>query len=203
MKKTITILLAFIIALSLAACGGGQTPNAPVSETTEVPETPEPTQEATPEPTINPYTVAEITTNEGQKETKTIDELIELYDANEAKFIKVYQGAKISFTGTVKSIKMNETVVANDGCPSGQNKIVFEEGWCLIIGVDNKGRTYYDLADYDVGDVLEVSTGIVGAPFDSDFVKGLSNNNRVLWLVGNENLLYDTYNNIPTVITKK
>ena len=66
MKKTITILFALIMALSLVACGGGQISNAPVSETTEVsvtPEpasvtdsnpTPEPTSEPTPEPTADP-----------------------------------------------------------------------------------------------------------------------------------------------------
>lgn len=53
MKKAITILLAIVLVLSLAACGGGSaTTNTPAA--TETPETPAPTTEPTPEPTPEP-----------------------------------------------------------------------------------------------------------------------------------------------------
>lgn len=49
MRKAITILLALVMVLSLAACGGGSTTtNTPAP--TEAPATPEPTPEPTPDP---------------------------------------------------------------------------------------------------------------------------------------------------------
>ncbi len=54
MKKTTTILLSLVIALSLIACNGDQVANASMSETTKVYETLEQTQEPTPEPTSEP-----------------------------------------------------------------------------------------------------------------------------------------------------
>ena len=46
-------------------------------------------------------------------------------------------------------------VVDDNSVSSGQNKIVFTDGWCLVIGSENE---QFDLADYDEGDVLKVTT---------------------------------------------
>ncbi len=54
MKKAISNLLALIIALSLAACGGDQTTPELVTTATDVPATFEPTLEPTAKPTPNP-----------------------------------------------------------------------------------------------------------------------------------------------------
>ena len=198
MKKLMSFMLAVLMLLTLAACSGngGQTANA----------TQAPTEAPTAEPTeaINPYTIANVITNEGNSVTISFDELIATYDSNEARFDKLYKGAKITFTGTVQYIKTNTSVCAKEGkVYSGQSKIVFEEGWCLIIG---DGNNDYDLADYDAGDVLEVTTSILGAPYDSDFLQKVSDHTRVLWLIGTESVQREPNpSNVSTktVITKK
>ena len=105
----------------------------------------------------------------------------------------------INFVGTVKNIKTNTDVYAgpNSVAPE-QNKIVFEEGITLIIGREN---TDFDLANYYTGQKLKVVSYIVGAPFDTEFLKTISDNNRTLWLVGNDTLNYKTYNQFKTQIT--
>ena len=76
------------------------------------------------------------------------EDLFNAFDENEAAFEKLYGGATIDFTGTVKNIKTNTSVYTGDSVSAEQNKIVFEEGWCLIIGSEN---TTYDLADFYAG----------------------------------------------------
>ena len=78
------------------------------------------------------------------------------------------------------------------------NKIVFEEGWSLIIGSKN---TTYDLADYYPGQKLKVYTGIISPAFDSEFLQSITENNRVVWLIGDDNLWGRTYNKQTTEIS--
>ena len=181
MKKYISLLLALVLCLSLCACGGGNnTENNNSSAEKE------------------DTTKATVITNEGETVTMTADELIEIYDSNEAKFNKLYSGAKITFVGTISNIKVDTSVIVESGSvKAGQNKIVFEEGWSLVIGADN---TTVDLADLDVGAVYEVTTSIVGAPFDTDFLKTVSDNNRVIWLVGNEKIHGEQFSSVTTKI---
>lgn len=141
---------------------------------------------------------AAIITNEGETVSMTAEELIADYDSNEARFNKQYQYAKIEFTGTIDYIKVDTDVIVESGkVSSGQQKIVFKEGWCLVIGESN---TKYDLADFDTGDVIRVTTSIVGAPFDTEFLQTVSDNKRVIWLVGNDNIHHEQHSNIETVI---
>lgn len=175
MKKYIALVLALMMCQSLCACGSN-------SESTEA-------------PAANRAT---IDTNEGETVELSAEELFSEFDGNEARFFKLYGGARIQFVGTVKSIDVNTYVYAGSNTvQTEQNKIVFEEGWCLIIGKENIS---IDLADYYPGQKVEVTTGIVGAPFDTDFIKSICDNNRVVWLVGNDEMNHEVMNEITTII---
>ena len=184
-SKIIIAVLATIAAFSVTACTSKDDPavNNQMESTKDT-------------------SAATIETNEGETVEMTAAELIDVYDSNEAKFEKLYTGAEITFTGTVKSVKTKCSVCATAGTVSAnQNKIVFEEGWCLIVGTDNYNAI--DLADIEKGESITVTTGIVGAPFDTDFLKEVSNNERVMWLVGNDKINDDgPYNDIETVTSK-
>ena len=163
MKKGVSLILAAALMLSLAACGGGGGATSDGE---------------------NGTSSATIITNEGDTVTMTAQDLIDAYDSNEASFNKLYQYAEIQFTGTISNIKVDTSVIVEPGSVmAGQQKIVFEEGWCLVLSEDN---TTYDLADFNAGDVVEVTTSIVGAPFDTEFLQTVSDGNRVVWLVGDD-----------------
>lgn len=145
---------------------------------------------------------ASIITNSGETISMSAKDLMDVYDANEAKFIKDYKGAKITFTGTVNSIDIESNVIVKKGgVTSNQNRIIFEEGWCLVLGSTNDK---YDLADYNKGDKLEVTTGIVDATdLHTDFLKSVVDK-RCVWLVGNDRIYYDSnYTNFETEVIKK
>ena len=167
MKKLSLFLICITFMIFLVACGnesntvdtGNDTPNTDTS-------------------------VATIITNEGDTVTMAAQDLIDAYDSNEASFNKLYQYAEIQFTGTISNIKVNTSVIVEPGSVmAGQQKIVFEEGWCLVL---SKNNSTYDLADFNAGDVVKVTSSIVGAPFDTDFLQTVSDGNRVVWLVGDD-----------------
>ena len=170
MKKALSLILALVLCLSLCACGSNDAPE----------------------------TKATITTNEGKTVELSAQDLFNEFDGNEARFEKIYQGATIEFIGTVKYIKTDTLVYDGDSVPAHQNKIVFEEGWCIIIGHQN---TSFDLADYYPGQKLEVRTGIISPAFDSEFLQEVADNNRVVWLVGNDKLWGKEHNTQTTRIT--
>ena len=174
MKKAISLFLAFVMCLSLCACGGKNENDSGTSAK------------------------ATIITNEGKTVKLSAEELFNEYDGNEARFNKLYFGASIEFEGTVDYIKANTSVFDGDSVRSEQNKIVFKEGWCVIIGSKN---TTYDLADYYPGQKLQVSTGILSPAFDTEFLQTVADNNRVLWLIGDDQLHWETYNTQTTQIT--
>ena len=167
MKKVVSLLLVLACCLSLCACGGD---------------------------TSNKATV---TTNDNKTVEMSTEDLFNAFDENEAAFEKLYGGATIDFTGTVKNIKTNTSVYTGDSVSAEQNKIVFEEGWCLIIGSEN---TTYDLADFYAGQKLKVTTGIVSAAFDTEFLQTVADNNRVVWLIGNDEIWGKTINTQTTTI---
>ena len=180
MRKIPVLLLTAILALSLTACGNGKNADAGNNAAK------------------NSASTATIITNEGNTVSMTAEELIDAYDSNEASFNKLYQYAQIQFTGTISNIKVDTSVIVDgSGVKGGQQKIVFEEGWCLVLGKDNEN---YDLADFNSGDVVTVTSSIVGAPFDTDFLQTVSDGSRVLWLVGDDTVLGQQFSSIPTVI---
>lgn len=185
MKKTLISILALVLLLSMFACGK----TAPTEDTENI------DAPADSESTENKATV---TTNEGDTVEVSAQDLFNEYDGNEARFLKLYGGATIEFTGTVSYIKVGTDVYSGENVITNQHKTVFEEGWCLIIGSEN---ATYDLVDYYPGQKLTVTTGIVSAAFDTEFLQTVADNNRVVWLVGNDNLLYDSFNTQTTKIT--
>lgn len=176
MKKALSLILALAMCLGLCACGGENSGGNKAANNKAV-----------------------IITNEGKSVAMSAEELFKEYDANEARFNKLYNGATIQFTGTVKNIKADTSVYAgNNSIRPGQNKIVFEEGWCLIIGYQNDT---YDLADYYPGQKLEITTGIINPAFDTEFIQQVADNSRVVWLVGNDLLYTERYNSQTTKIS--
>lgn len=169
MKKLFSLLLVFAMILSLCACGGNEK---------------------------NSSNKATIFTNDNKSVQMSAEDLFEVYDSNEAKFNKLYYRAKIEFEGTIKSIEMDRSVIVESGsvmgvgADGGASKIVFEEGWCLVVDANN---TEIDLADFDKGDTVKVTSGIVGAPFNTDYIKKVCDNSRVVWLVGDD--VTDDFNN--------
>ena len=183
MKKILALMLAAALALSLVACGGGSGEDGTTSAPTE-----DETLKAT------------IVTNEGETVEMTAEELMEICDSNEARFNKLYQYAEIEFTGTVDYIKVGTSVLVEDGkITSDQQKIVFKEGWCLVL---SKNNTKYDLADYGSDEVLHVVTSIYGSPYDTEYLQQTHDNNRVVWLVGNDKIFGQQHSSIETVIEK-
>ena len=61
--------------------------------------------------------------------------------------------------------------------------------------------TTYDLANYYPGQKLKVSTGIISAAFDSEPLQKIADNNRVVWLVGNDKLWDEVINEQTTTIS--
>lgn len=176
MKKIISCLLAAALLFALSACSGDNAAESQGGDTAG----------------------ATVTTTEGNTVTMTAEDLIAAYDANEASFNKLYLYAPIQFTGTIRNIKVDTSVIVESGkVDAGQQKIVFEEGWCLVLGENN---TNYDLAQFNAGDVVTVTSSIVGAPYDTDFLKTVSDNTRVLWLVGDDTIHGQQHSDIPTVI---
>ena len=174
MKKALSLILALVLCLSLCACGDG----GKISK----------------EPAV---TKAKIETNDGNTVEMSAEELFNEYDSNEARFNKLYRGATITLTGTVKYIKVDTSVYSGDSIRPDQNKIVFEDGWCLIIGYKNDT---YDLADYYPGQKLEVTTGIISPAFDTEALQQIADNSRVVWMVGNDWLYTEQYNTQTTLI---
>ena len=138
---------------------------------------------------------ATIIKNDGETVEMSAKELIMENDANEAKFLKLYSGASVEFVGTVETVKVGDMVYTRDGIISKQNKIVFTEGWCLTLGSNNDK---YDLSDYYVGQKLKVSTGVVGAFYENAFDE---TGDKVIWLVGNDNLWGYVINKQTTTIS--
>ena len=165
MKKILALLMVVVLCISLCACGG------------------------------NKNSTATVITNGGDTVEVSAQDLFDEYDFNEVRFAKKYSGATIEFIGTVDYIKTDTDVYTGESVNTEQNKIVFKEGWCLILGAEN---TSYDLADYYPGQKLKVSTGIVSAAFDTEFLQSTADNNRVVWLVGNDKLLYNEVINSQT-----
>ena len=203
MKKLLATVVVMILMLSLAACASDsdtakaekENMGTDTSEASTVEEDAtgdDTTGEGTPE---DDSSAATIVTNEGETVTMTASDLIEAYDSNEASFEKLYKYAEIQFTGTIKQIKVDTKVIVESGkVRTGQQKIVFEEGWCLALS-DNNSK--YDLADFNAGDVVNVTSSIVGAPFDTDYLKEVCDGNRVVWLAGND---WAVYNDNPTAL---
>ena len=137
-------------------------------------------------------------TNDGNTVEVSAEDLFSEFDANEARFAKIYGGATIEFTGTVKYIKYETDVYNGDTISTKQNKIVFEEGWSLILGYTN---FTYDVAEYYPGQKLKVSTGIISPAFDYQPLQNIAENSRVVWLIGDDNLWGRTYNKQTTEIS--
>ena len=70
----------------------------------------------------------------------------------------------------------------------------------MVLGCEN---TTYDLADYYPGQKLKISTGILSAAFDTEFLQSVADNNRVVWLLGNDKFFWysNPINSQTTTIT--
>lgn len=107
MKKTITILLALVMVLSLAACGGGSQPTSTPAPAA----TAEPTPEPTPEPTEEPKATKEDLLAEAEK-ADMVDLQNAVYD-NKVKAKQDYCNTPIAVTGKAIKIEDNYVIICD------------------------------------------------------------------------------------------
>lgn len=145
MKKTIALLMAFVMLLSLCACGGG----SDAEEESTVPK-------------------ATITKADGTTEVLTQEELKEIFKSNEINYNNNYRGCEITLEGSVKSVKQ-ETKKIFDGVNA--ECVVFEvaeEGqvavWEFFFTVAGLEKDGIDIATITPGTVIKVS-GTLGETF--------------------------------------
>lgn len=135
MRKLLCIVLTLLSVLCLCACVQTNKPGADSKKEIS----------------------ATIVDNEGNTVLKTVDELVEIA-GNSAKFNKLYRGASIKFTGTVKKV---ETSMSYNG--GGYYDIVFfEEGWVVYLPEDvyDNGKYADILAEINIGDKVTVRSDI-------------------------------------------
>ena len=145
MKKIITLLLTFIMCISLCACNTNTASTASTASTA----------------------AAKIVDNKGNVVEKTSKQLRQVYEDNNAQFDKYYQNANISFTGTISKIDSN---FKENGSPTAYDAITFEEGWRVYIKHEiNQVYAFagvndgvYDFAELKIGDKLNVDATIIG-----------------------------------------
>ncbi len=120
---------------------------------------------------------ASIANNEGETETLSANELIEIYNGNQAKFNKYYTGAEVNFTAAIESISLNQmTMISDANWGTGNTVVLLEGGWCLV-------NPPQDLADYMPGDKVQISAKIITAQTHM-LVSVHGPANGVVWLDG-------------------
>ena len=126
--------------------------------------------------------LATVERKDGEIVEISIQELFDEFDTNEASFKKNYEGAKITFTDTLKSVQTDVAVCCQEGSVNNNlNRIDFVDGWCVVM---NPNDNTYDLADLNADEEYTVTTSIFGSPYNSDFLKKTHGESRVMWLVG-------------------
>lgn len=95
-------------------------------------------------------TSATVELSDGTLETVKIEDLLEMYENNSAKYWKVYANQDISFVGTIESM---HSYGSYNGSSYGVDQIKFKEGWTLNLVADS-----HDLLQYDIGDKLSVKS---------------------------------------------
>lgn len=129
MKKLTT--LSFLLVLFILLCGCGNS-------------------------TATKKGAATITNNDSKTEHLTHAELIELSKNDSAEFERKYEGAKITFTATIKEIMFDRQPAANS--LRRIDYIVCEEGWFIT---QEAGATNWKSLNYR--DKIEVSSIIAAA----------------------------------------
>ena len=142
MKKLLAFILAIIMLVSFAGC------------TIDI-------KQVIGSKNAAPATVVD---NDGNTVKITAQELKDIYDTNSLRFDKLYQGADITFVGTVKSIK-----TVRDGS-FVYDRILFEEGWEVSLLAGDKEDF---LLKVSAGDKIKVQSQINDAFVYVD-VRGLS-----------------------------
>lgn len=184
MKKLISLLLVLAMVFCLSAC------EKPIEQS-------DGNASGSKKKEINP--VATIITNDGQTVYMTAQELMDAYDKDLDEFNRRYDGAKITFEGSIKYVDdhVSAVVTSEPRVAPNQVRIVFNEGWCLTAALDSQTVNWKELRS---GYKRKVTTSIIGAPFDSDLVTTLTHNNRVVWLIGDDPIFDVQYSNITTEI---
>lgn len=97
--------------------------------------------------------IATVITKEGTTEKLTSIEICSIYKKNQARYNKYYYGGKISFIGTVNSVKVNFRETSN--YYNVWDSINFKEGFRLKFKHDT-----YDLTELSEGDIFYVDARI-------------------------------------------
>lgn len=139
-----------------------------------------------------------VITNEGETISISPEKLTEECESQEAKFNKQFYGAPIVFSGTIEKISLNGSALyAPHSVKGGYHKVVFEEGLCLVIDEEN---TEIDLADFEIGEVVQVSSSIISAPEFTDYLKEITDTDIIFVWVGGDDVIEG--GNAKTVISK-
>ena len=125
-KKTIVILLLIAVALGVTGCGANK------NEKT------------------NSIIKAKVTDNTGNKLEITADELLDVYNENNAKFEKIYKDAEIELEGKVEKVSSNMGGWIYD-------IVYLENNWEILFSKD-----YYDLSNLEKGTKVRVKSKIAG-----------------------------------------
>lgn len=107
-KKILTILLCGVLVFGLTGCGAKNEEN----DNNE---------------TESKNSKATIVDNKGTTAEMSAKELYDIYNENELKFDKYYDGAKIQLTGTVEKVKENGI------CGYGVYEINLEDDWAICL----------------------------------------------------------------------
>lgn len=138
MKRVLIVIMSIAVIVSLCACGAT---NSGIDNNSASDQANNITRSAI------------IIDNEGNRVQKSATELVEIYNGNQAKFNKLYRGASITFTGTVKEVKTSIAYNSN----AFYDMIFFEEGWVVRLP-ENKYTNI--LANIDVGGKVYVDSDI-------------------------------------------
>ena len=109
---------------------------------------------------------ATIVTNDGETVQKTREELSKEYDGNSVSYGEKYEGASISFVGTVESVSQYYSKTMGHSI----QQIDFDDGFQLQL-VDG----FFDdiISDISKGDKLEVTTNMHGASMSAVYLNSI------------------------------
>lgn len=148
---------------------------------------------------------AVVTFYNGETVEMSAQDIINIYNENQAIFEKKYLYAKIQFEGTVEQIKTKTDAMTYDherwlhGEPqvykSNTSYMTFKEGWALSFDYP---QVEFDLTNFKKGDKVKVTTHIIGVG-KKNILKG----NVVVWSVGYNKYYFYTEDTIDKAIIEK
>lgn len=143
MKKLLAMVLVLVMVLSLGACGGGNGSSVK----------------------------ATIIDNDGATVSLSSKEILEIYNGNEAKFDKSYEGAQVTIAGTIESIEAGR----NSSLGQSVYGITLEEGWWIMV----LKNSHDEVVDLVPGDKVTITSTLQGCSVDKVELFSISSSGKV------------------------